>query len=473
MRTIPLTPVDSASLVARLETHKALAGAPRAELEWIVANGELREYDAGDVMLPAGAPSVELVVVLSGRIVVRFGNITKRRHAAESKAGSVTGLLPYSRLTSPPSDVVTEEPTELIAIHRDRFPDLIRTCPVITERLVHTMLDRARRFAAVDWQDEKLASLGRLAAGLAHELNNPAAAAASGAKRLSEALAVVGAAAHAVGLAPFTDAQRAEVATLVHRCLAPRESREFTPLERADAEERVVDWLESRGADPALGAALVDANVDRDTLDQLSRTLEGSALDVALRWVATAASAQAVAHDVERATRRIHDLVSAVRGFTYMDRPAVPEPTDVAKGLADTVAVLTPKAKRRAASVRIEAPPDLPAIHAVGAELNQVWSNLIDNALDAAGEGGEVLVQATREGDFLVVRVIDNGPGIPADVQARMFDPFFTTKPVGEGTGLGLDIARRMVRAHGGEIDVETQPGRTEFRVSLPVSGAT
>jgi len=190
---------------------------------------------------------------------------------------------------------------------------------------------------------------------------------------------------------------------------------------------------------------------------------------VGLRSVAAGYSTRTLASDIQRAATRIYDLVSAVKRFTYMDRATVTEPSSVAQGIIDTVAVLASKAKAKSVMVRLEIPDGLPLVRAFGGELNQVWSNLLENALDAAPPSGQVSVKAAQHGDDIIVRVIDDGPGIPPDIQGRIFDPFFTTKPMGQGTGLGLDISRRIVQRHDGQIEVDSQPGRTEFRVRLPV----
>jgi signal transduction histidine kinase len=189
---------------------------------------------------------------------------------------------------------------------------------------------------------------------------------------------------------------------------------------------------------------------------------------VALRWLASGCTVRALAQDVERAVSRVHELVSAVKGFTYMDHAPSAEPVDVGRGLTHTLAVMAGKARDKSAALTLRVPPDLPLARGFGGELNQVWANLIDNALDAVRENGRVAVTARAEGPKVVVRVTDDGPGIPAGVQSRIFDPFFTTKAVGKGTGLGLDIVRRLLDKNGGSIEVESEPGRTEFRVALP-----
>ena len=213
------------------------------------------------------------------------------------------------------------------------------------------------------------------------------------------------------------------------------------------------------------------ANVSLTALDHLAGVLPADTLGVAIRWAAGDSAVRQAALQIMAATGRIHDLVSAVKGFTFMDREGVPEEVNIARGLADTVAMLETKSRAKSVRVHIETAEDLPRISAIGSELNQVWEKLIDNAIDAARVEGNVMVTAARRGDFVVVRVMDDGPGIPDEHRARIFDPFFTTKPVGRGTDLGLDIARRFAHLNDGDLDFSSQPGHTVFRVRFPVAG--
>jgi signal transduction histidine kinase len=470
MHRVEITPAEAATLVERLADVEGLRSAPRAEREWMVAHGELRRYDQGEIMVRKSEAATEMVVLLTGRVAVYFDHGAGRRHLLESRAGTVSGVLPYSRLGRPPGDVVVQEPLEVLAIHRDQLQGLTRECPTITTELVHNMLDRARSAVATDWQDEKMVSLGRLAAGIAHELNNPASAAVRLANLLGEALSDVGEAARAFGALGLTEEQGARVEKIIRDGRDRATEGALAPLERADREEAMAEWLASRGADARYAVPLAERGVALDMLFELAAALPRSGLNAALGWLAAASTAQSLASDVERATTRIYELVSAVKRFTFMDRAGVPAPTDIAQGLADTVAVLASKARQKSVAVRLDVAQGLPLVLASVAELNQVWSNLLDNALDAVGPSGEVTVSAATDGDVVVVRVIDNGPGIPADVLGRIFDPFFTTKPVGEGVGLGLEIARRIVRTIEGQIYVKAEPGRTEFRVHLPAA---
>ena len=459
---------SNSDLADRLKDHALLRAVPREQLAWVAAHGRLRRFAAGEVVSTTTQPVEGLNVVLSGHMVIYVDRGTGRRKVLEWRGGDIAGVLPYSRMVTPPGDTVAEEPTEVVTVDRQHFPEMIRECHELTEILVHVMLDRARHFTSSDLHDEKLVSLGKLAAGLAHELNNPASAVVRSAKTLADALAGADAAARALGAAGLTAAQLAAVDRVREVCLAARVESVRSPVEQADREDAIARWLEDHDADPAAAEPLAETAVSLAALDRLAEALDGEALAAALRWVAAGCTTRTLASEIEGAASRIYTLVAAVKGFTYMDRATVPQPVDIGQGLADTLAVLRAKARAKSVGVSVEVEPDLPRVQGFGGELNQVWANLIDNALDAVAQSGQVAVTAKREGRSVVVRVVDDGPGIPAEVRPRIFDPFFTTKPVGQGTGLGLDIVRRLVRRHDGEIDVDSRPGRTEFRVSLP-----
>jgi signal transduction histidine kinase len=336
------------------------------------------------------------------------------------------------------------------------------------------MLDRSKQFTTSDMHDEKMMSLGKLAAGLAHELNNPASAVARQATQLERSLGDLTAATRAIGAANLSDTQLRLLDSFRDSCSDNAARGLESPLDRADKEDAIDAWLRTHGADPSCAAPLAESGVTIAALDQLSIMIAAPALDAAVRWIAADCTARTLLADMKTAASRIYDLVGAVKRYTYMDRGAAAEPVDVAQGLRDTVAVMRSKAREKECELKVDVKGDIPHVRAVGGELNQIWSNLIDNALDAVPNGGHVVVSARAGVNSVVVSVSDDGPGIPADLRERIFDPFYTTKPVGKGTGLGLDIARRLARRHGGDIDVESNVAqrRTEFRVELPISQA-
>jgi signal transduction histidine kinase len=464
--------VTATDLVDRLAAHRTLGAVPREELQWLASHGSLRHLETGGVLTPRNARVEALFVVLSGRIAIFVDRGAGRHKTMEWRGGDVTGMLPYSRLVSPPGDTVAQEPSTVLAVHRDLLPEMIRECHQVTTVLVHSMVDRARAFNASDLHDEKMVSLGKLSAGLAHELNNPVAAIDRSASLLEDQIERGERAARELEAVSLTAAQVEAIDALRVSCAASKESGVRSAIERAQREEALGDWLIDHGLDPAIADALAETPVTVGALDRLASALGGPVLDAVLRRTAAACTIRSLASEIQEAATRISGLVVAIKGFTHMDQAATAEPVDLAQGLGNTVAVLRSKARGKAAAVVVDIEPGLPRVLGFAGELNQIWANLIDNALDAIPEAGRVELLARREDGRVVVRVVDNGPGIPQDIRQRIFDPFFTTKPMGHGTGLGLDIVRRLVRHNDGEISVESQPGRTEFRVVLQAAGA-
>jgi signal transduction histidine kinase len=457
-------------LLDRLVAHRTLGGVPRAELEWLAAHGEILHLDTGALLSSKGVPVDALYVMLSGHFAIFIDRAAGRHKAMEWRGGDVGGLLPYSRLVNPPGDSFAQEPSILLTVHRDHFPALIRECPEITTILVHSMLDRARAFTSSDLHDEKMLSLGKLSAGLAHELNNPASAIERNASLLQGKLDEAARAVRGLSAARLTDAQLAAADAFRASCVGAWSPGVRSPIEQAEREEAIADWLAARGLDAGGAEALAETSVTLEALDRIAGAIDGPALNAVLGWAAAVCSVRSLAADIQEASMRISGLVLAIKGFTHMDQAAIAEPVDLGRSLGNTVTVLRAKARGKSAAVAVHLEPDLPRVRGFVGELNQIWANLIDNALDAIPPSGRVEVHAGREQDRVIVRVVDDGPGIPAEHRERIFEPFFTTKAMGDGTGLGLDIVRRLVRHNDGDIAVESRPGRTEFRVGLPIA---
>ena len=460
------SPVADADLLARLAQHRALGKAPPSEHAWLATHGSRYVFETGDIITRKGEQAQHLIILFTGHVVIRSERGAGTR-IFEWKAGDVGGAMPYSRGASPPRDACAEERTEVLALDKSLFPELTRECPVVTAELVHAMVDRARQFTSGDLRDEKLVSLGKLSAGLAHELNNPASAVVRSSKILIESLNGAEEASRVLASADLTPEQFAAIDRARAMCDAARGNAPRTPLERADREDELTDWLADHSATQEFAIPLADTGITPGALDLLAKTVEGEALEAALGWISANVLVKSLAGEIERAAERIHELVAAVKGFSYMDHAPAAEPVDIRRGIADTLTMLNSKSRAKGITVGVEIADDVPRVFAVGAELNQVWMNLIDNAIDAVGKGGHVTVAAERDRTGVIVRVIDDGPGVPPEIQGRIFDPFFTTKGVGEGTGLGLDIVRRLLQRHEGDISLDSRPGHTEFQVRL------
>jgi signal transduction histidine kinase len=472
-----MTPDNPPDTLERLRQHRMLAEVPEDELRWLAARGVLRRFEAGDIVVKVGedwrAGDFGLEVVLSGQLSVYSDRGSGRRKMMDWQAGDVTGALPFSRMGVTRTESFADTALELLTLNPTHFPELIRDCPNITAVCVHMMIDRARVFNTRDLQDEKMVSLGKLSAGLAHELNNPASAVVRSARLLQSRMGEADRAAGALARMGLAQEQLEAIGRVRQACTDGAAVVSLSPLERAEREDEIADWLEAHGADGSAVDALAETSVTVEALNELAGHLESEALDAALDWVAAGCAIRTLASESERAGSRVSELVGAMKRLTHMDRAPVPESIDIEQGLRDTMMILGHKARDKSLSLRIDVAPKLPRVTAIEGELEQVWMNLLDNALDAVDVGGNVSVTAKPEGRSLSVRVVDDGPGIPPEHRGRVFDPFFTTKAPGSGTGLGLEIARSHVRRFGGDIDFDSRPGRTDFRVTLPVADAS
>lgn len=465
--------MNTEDLVDQLQMHKTLRTAPREELLWIVAHSTLRTVQPGEVLSRKGEVIDALYIILKGHLSHHVDRGTGRRKVMEWRGGEVTGMLPFSRTWGAPGDTIAEEHSEILMLPRKQVSEMIHACYECTTLLVHVMTDRTRLWTKADLNDERVLSMSKLAAGLAHELNNPSSAAVRGAKSLPEVLKAIDETSRVLGAMHLSDEQLSELNAVKDICLAAIGRTSYTAIEFSEREDTLAGWLADHHATGEAAEALAKTTVTVESLERLANSLKGATLDAALRWIAAGCAARALSAEIEKSTSRIHSLVSAVKGFTQMDRAQTLTDVDIRKGISDTMVLLEGKAKRKSARLTLEADPGLPKVLGYAAECNQIWEKLIDNALDAISISGCVSVRAELQGLFVKVSVSDDGPGIPDAIKGKIFDPFFTTKPVGQGTGLGLDIARRLVQLHDGELDVESRPGNTTFCVTLPVAGPT
>jgi signal transduction histidine kinase len=474
IQTIFPTTSSPADKVEALRRVHVFADLSEDQLRWFAENSEDRRFAAGDIMFRKDDKAEAMVVYLEGEVHAYWD---ERDHdivyiaRAGDRSTEVSGMLPFSRMTAFQVTGYAVTDVRLLWFPVRFFPEMMQRMPVLVERLVGIMSDRVRESTTLDQQQDKLMALGKLSAGLAHELNNPAAGATRAANDLIETLKELRSADMRLCSHDLTASQQASIDAFESKAIDhTATAKQLNSLDQSDREDEISEWLESHGIDEAwkISANLVEAGMDSAALEQLLGEIPATATGDVLARVNCQLAAAKLASEIKTATTRISELVGAIKEYSYMDQASVQE-LDIHKGLDNTLLILKYKLKKKDISVTRDYAESLPLIKAYGSELNQVWTNLIVNAVDAMSKGGTLKVRTKREPTDIMVEIRDNGAGIPAEARTRIFEPFFTTKPVGEGTGLGLDTVARIVRKHRGNVRFESKPGDTCFQVRLPI----
>ncbi len=456
---------------AELRRVPAFADLPDDQIAWFLSHAQETHLAAGDIYVRQGDPADWMFVLLEGQFQWRgeFGGETV---VLSAKPGDVTGVLPFSRMKQFTVTGRALTDGRLLKFPASLFHELVQKMPELTTRLVGMMSDRIREGTRIEQQRDRLASLGKLSAGLAHELNNPASAAKRATSQLRDILKRIRDASVELGRRELTPQQKSEIerleASLTQPNVPPPDA-----LTISDLEDRLDSLLRSHGQNDLwqLSAGLARRNIQPEVLESLFASLDADTARAALVRIAASVEVASLLNEIESSTSRISDLVRAIKEYTYMDQAPV-QNVDIVKSLETTLTILNHKLKQGIAVQRdYQRVPLL--VNSFGSELNQVWTNIIDNAIDAMGGKGELRVRTYRDDNCVVVEIGDNGPGIPPEVQPHIFEPFFTTKGVGEGTGLGLDTVVRIVKKHRGNIQVSSKPGDTRFQVWLPLADAS
>src|ERR1700677_60444 len=448
----------------------AFVDLPEDQITWFISHTNEMNLKAGETAFRQDDPADAMYVILEGQLQAR-GEIGGETVVIPMQPGSVTGVLPFSRMKQFTVGVKALTDAKALRFASAQFPELVQKMPELAQRLVGLMSDRIRETTRREQQRDRLASLGKLSAGLAHELNNPASAAKRAASQLRHMLTKIRNASLELGRRDLSPAQKSEIekleASFTQQDIVPPDA-----LTISDLEDQIDSLLRSHGHNDLwlLAAGLARRNIQPEVVESLFASLGGDTARAALVRIGASGEVASLVHEIESSTSRISDFVGAIKEYTYMDQAPV-QNVDVVKSLETTLTILNHKLKQGVVVQRDYQPIPL-LVNSFGSELNQVWTNIIDNAIDAMHGKGELRIRTYRDDGCVVVEIGDNGPGISEELQSHIFEPFFTTKGVGEGTGLGLDTVQRIVKKHQGSIQVSSKPGDTRFQVWLPLADA-
>ena len=461
--------------IEELKKVVALKGLPDEHLKWILDHSEGMEYDDGEVVAKTGDPAEWMFFIIEGTIDFYLnvnGRLVLYYHFAnDAGTGGVTGLLPYSRMKAYSGNSIVTEKIRGLRLHKKYFQELEQLNPEFIQQLIGYMTERARTFATTQMQLEKVSALGNLAAGIAHELNNPASAINRISYELTNRLFLN------IELTEKMIRQNINadhIQYLRNKIELKTDVREhkLSALQRIKVEDELMHWLDANHlpVDQQVVETFTESGFSGDDLESLHHNVPKEDLAQILLWIENLLSSKRIIKDLEEASARISNLVGAIKSHVHMDRTNELQSTDIHNDIENTLTLLGYKLREKNIKVKKLFCEGLINVPAYVGELNQVWTNIIDNAIYALDREGELTIETTCDKKSINVKIIDNGVGIPPEIQSRIFDPFFTTKKVGEGTGIGLDLVNRIIKRHNGEIKVNSKPGRTEFHICLPLS---
>lgn len=461
---MPVIEKDS-EILTTLRGFEVFQDIDPAALQWMIDHSVYQCYREGDSLFEPGQAIDHMQIITKGRYLIRMERQGETQEMGVWEAGNITGVLPFSRMVSARARGIALEPTCTLELHRDHFTEMVNVSYELTQALVSVMTSRVREFTGRRFQTEKLFALGKLSAGLAHELNNPASAMVRNAEELYKKVHSTPEKFKAVITMRITPEQTDRINAILFAKIKAAKDYDPSMMEREAAVDDLLDWLEDEGIQDAEDVAetFADFNVTTDDLDQVREIAEGQSIGTLLWWIESTLSLECLVEEIHEASERISTLVRSIKDYSHMDRGVSIEQVDLHRGIKSTIVMLKHKLKKKNIQLHKELDPDLPNIQGYAGELNQVWTNLITNAIDAMEEGGTLGIKTYQERDQVFVEVSDTGTGIPEDEQTRIFEPFFTTKSMGEGTGMGLDIVQRIMDHHKAEIGVKSQPGNTTF----------
>ena len=455
----------------------ALSDLPDEHLQWLLDRLESHDYEDGEVMIKKGDPTDVMWFIPEGRfdyyMDVNGRQVYYFNFQNDTQTGGVGGLLPYSRMKTSPGFAYAVGRVRRLSLHKNYFRELEQLNTDFIQRLIGYMTERARTFATTQLQHEKVSALGKLSAGIAHELNNPASAinriSEELGKRLKRNYGLTEKLLHHTITTEHIQSIRSMVEVKENETV---NSKKLSTLQRMEKEDEITNWLEQNGllGNHLAGETFAEAGFAGKDLEVIQGNVTKEAFIHLLHWLENLLSSQRLIKDLEDASTRISNLVGAIKSHVHMDRTNELQKTNIHIDIENTLTLLGYKLREKNITVKKVFCENFPDVPAYVGELNQVWTNLIDNAIYALEKNGELVIDTTCDSRNVTVKIIDNGTGISADIISRIFDPFFTTKKVGDGSGIGLDLVNRIIKHHNGEVKVNSKPGRTEFTICIPVT---
>ncbi len=457
--------------VEQLKKVESVKEVPEDQLQWFIDQSECRELEPGDLLFKTGDPIKFTHVILEGKIRINLIQNGKTRQVIEIESGEITGYLPFSRAKAAIGNGECVKKCLILTCSAEKLMSAAHVHYELTEALVHIMTSRVRDFTALQQQNEKMIALGKLSASLAHELNNPAAAISRDADSLKKHVQCYPQLfKQLVGISMKED--KADlVNNKVFSVTSRPDKKALGMMERSGLEDDLADWLsDHRVNNFDIAESLVDAGFTIDDLEELAEHIPEAYFTQVISWVCNNLMTEKMITDIQEASRRISALVGSVKNYTHMDRGSDKQFVDIHAGIRSTLIMLNHKIKKANIELKEDFDLTIPPVNALSGELNQVWTNIVDNAIDAmeVNGKGQLKIKTERDREFVKVTISDNGPGIPEEIKSKVFDPFFTTKEIGKGTGLGLDVVMRIIQQHNGSVKLHSEPGHTAFVICMP-----
>jgi len=457
-----------------LKTVIALSDLPDEHLQWILDHSEYHVYADGELVAKYGEPAEVMWISLEGKVAfymyINGRQVYYFTFENNNVTGGVGGLMPYSRMKTYPGYSYALGEVRMLRINKKYFTELEQLNPDFIQKLIGYMTERARVFATTQLQHEKVNALGNLAAGIAHEMNNPAAAIRGIADELTKRLNRNYELTKKLLDCSMTAEHLENIRTLVEKKeTGLEENSKRTTLQRMENEDAIEAWLEKNGITARETAeTFSEYGFSSEELENIRIDLGPAAFTKVIPWLENLISSQKIIKDLADASNRISNLVASIKSHVHMDRTSDLQPTNIHKDIENTLTLLGFKLREKNIEVIRKFCEDLPDVPAYVSELNQVWTNLIDNSIFAMDKNGKLTIETSYDDKNIMVSIIDSGCGIPPDIVSRIFEPFFTTKKMGDGTGIGLDVVSRIVKNHNGELKLQSEPGRTVFLICIP-----